>query len=280
MEMPLFSLLILGALVLLIFIPKIQVGVLDDELLGYDQSEFDRQNEKLKLEDDTRKTLAQVLGGGFLLLGLIFTYSNFRLNQDAQIADRIGKAAILLKDDNIGVRLGGLNELGKIARDSPRDHWSIMVIISNYIKEQQEKITGDGVNSQKGQSNESIRSDIETALTIIVNRKIQNDPPGGEINLSRINFKGARLYSQFKNIVLTNADLREINSLTYDQIKGAIIDEETKLPSNLDSQKLELVNISKANKERNIEIQKRSPNEAVSANATFLKILLDEPMGQ
>jgi uncharacterized protein YjbI with pentapeptide repeats len=185
-------------LVILWALPKFYVKSLQNTSLNRNQSEFDREKEKLKLEDDTRKTIAQIVGGAVFLFGLIFTYNTFILNREGQITDRFTKAVSQLGDEDIAVRLGGLYALERIAHDSPKDHWAIMEILSAYIREksQNKKPANTTEIDQKKQSNsmetkqtenETIKTDVQAALTIIGRRVYTQDP-----NMPQIELVGGR----------------------------------------------------------------------------------------
>jgi hypothetical protein len=116
------------------------------------ESRFDRENE-------ARKTLAQIIGGVLVLAGLYSSLQTFSLQQHTlslqqntfdlqragQITDRFTKAieklgAVETGPDgkpkiNLEVRLGGIYALERIARDSPTDHWTIMEVLSTYVRE-------------------------------------------------------------------------------------------------------------------------------------------------
>jgi hypothetical protein len=109
-----------------------------------DGNRFDRENE-------ARKTLAQIIGGVLVLAGLYSSLQTFSLQQhtfdlqrEGQITDRFTKAidqlgAVETGPDgkpkiNLEVRLGGIYALERIARDSPRDHWTIIEVLSTYVR--------------------------------------------------------------------------------------------------------------------------------------------------
>lgn len=93
---------------------------------------FTEEKEKLQLEDETRKTLAQIVGGLFLAFGLIFTYNSYRqdaeqlsistrqlkINEEGQVTERFTKAVALLGSGNVEVRLAGLYALERISKDA------------------------------------------------------------------------------------------------------------------------------------------------------------------
>jgi hypothetical protein len=94
------------------------------------------------------------LGAGLLAAGaLVFTALNFNLlrrnSQQAdrwqrraheltelgQVTDRYTKAIEQLGSDKLDVRIGGIYALERIARDSPRDHPTVMEVLAAFIRE-------------------------------------------------------------------------------------------------------------------------------------------------
>jgi Pentapeptide repeats (8 copies) len=88
-----------------------------------------------KLQNDARTTLVQAVGGAVLLIGLYFTLKNLQLTQDRQITERYTRAVEQLGSDKLEVRLGAIYALERIARDSERDHWPIMEVLTAYVRE-------------------------------------------------------------------------------------------------------------------------------------------------
>jgi predicted membrane metal-binding protein len=102
--------------------------------------------ERFKAENEARKTLAEIVGGAALLVGLYFTWANLqvtqettaknleiaqntlRISREGQLADRFTKAIDQLRAVNekgeklLESRLGGIYALEQIARISEQDH--------------------------------------------------------------------------------------------------------------------------------------------------------------
>ncbi|HEY6248387.1 MAG TPA: hypothetical protein VI685_00410, partial [Candidatus Angelobacter sp.] len=116
-------------------VPAWQVAQVD----GLDsKGRFDRVNE-------ARKTLAQIVGGTLLLIGFYATWKGIGLSREGQITDRFAKAIEQLGAAKAGVRVGGIYALERIAKDSERDHWTVMEVLTAYIRDnaQRKKDTGD-----------------------------------------------------------------------------------------------------------------------------------------
>ncbi|HLP92380.1 MAG TPA: hypothetical protein VK184_27780, partial [Nostocaceae cyanobacterium] len=60
---------------------------------------------------------------------------NAKIAEDKQITERFAKAVELLANKEIEARLGGIYTLERIARDSPEDHWTIMEVLTAFIRE-------------------------------------------------------------------------------------------------------------------------------------------------
>src|SRR5215211_1089315 len=91
--------------------------------------------DRLDLESKSRQTLAQILGGAALLVGLYFTSQTLRTTQEGQITDRFTKAITQLGDTNLAVRLGGIYALERIAKDSAFDHGSVIEVLTAFVRE-------------------------------------------------------------------------------------------------------------------------------------------------
>lgn len=127
---------------LVLYLPKLHIRSLHIE----PGKGFAQEKERLKLEDDTRKTVAQIVGGVVLLGSILFTYNTFRLQQESfslaqegQFTDRFTKAVEQIGSDKLEVRLGGLYALERIAKDSPKDHSTVMEILVANVRANQRK---------------------------------------------------------------------------------------------------------------------------------------------
>jgi hypothetical protein len=137
-------LLWVGSVVVLILavwlIPQWQVESYNESLAVEEKIPPERL---LSLENEYRKTVAQIIGGAVLLVGLYFTYRRIaaadrsvRISQEGQITERYTRAVD--QDDGskrLEVRLGGIYALERIARDSKEDHWTVLEVLAAYIRE-------------------------------------------------------------------------------------------------------------------------------------------------
>jgi hypothetical protein len=102
-------------------------------------------------------TLAQILGGAALLTGLYFTWRTLQVNREGQITDRFTRAIEQLgatsdeekKGRKVEIRVGGIYALERIARDSERDCWTIVRVLSAYIRENAPGLGGALSNDER-----------------------------------------------------------------------------------------------------------------------------------
>jgi uncharacterized protein YjbI with pentapeptide repeats len=140
-----------------------------------------------KLENDARATLVQALGGAALLIGLFFTWRSIRaternllitqetaaknlaIAQDGQITERYTRAIEQLGSNQLEVRLGAIYALERIARDSERDHWPIMEILTAYIRERA-PIRPEQEDASSHNAVPRLAIDIQAILTVLGRR--------------------------------------------------------------------------------------------------------------
>ena len=213
------------------FIPKWQVDT-------YIHSEdFLKQKEPIELENDTRRTWAQILGGAFFLITAYFTWRNLQIAKEGQITERFTKAIDQLGDkEHLEVRLGGIYALERIARDSKKDHWTIMEVLSSYVRikapwrgkaeQTKEKGMSKGKKSKESPESSQMLPDIQTILTILGRRTLSHEK--GEvrnIDLMKTDLRMASLFeANFENAILWEANLE--NAILWEvNLSGAELSE-------------------------------------------------------
>lgn len=157
---------------------------------------------------------------------------NVQLSEDKQITERFSKAIEQLGSEKIEVRLGAIYTLERIAKDSPKDHWTIMEILTAFIRENvplteddkipNVKIVNNNSNNQEEKKEiKKLRLDIQETLTVIARRNYENDLRYQRLILSNINIVKANLYkANLKGANLTGANLKGANLIAAD-LRGA-----------------------------------------------------------
>jgi len=195
-------------IVLLWGLPKWQAR----SIIGLESKDrFDRENE-------ARKTLSQILGGFVLIVGFYSTWQsitssqeNLRITFESQITDRFTKAISQLGDTKLEIRLGAIYALERIARDSPRDEWSIMEVLTAYAREHAKvKTPKKNLPKTKAESPE-ISEDIEAILSVIARRRLTYQKGEDQrLDLRNTDLRGADLVEAgLSGADFTKADLDE-----------------------------------------------------------------------
>lgn len=176
--------------------------------------------------NDGRRTWAQIFGGTFLAVSLWLAWENVVIAREGKITDRFSKAIDQLAHDKLAVRLGGIYALERVARDSPRDHWTIVEVLTAYVREQAHWARPDDYQSLTQFMNTkfdptdrtylamypNVLPDVQAVLTVLGRRRIEHD--GGRLDLSNV---------QLRNAVLTGAQLSGAN-LSGSDLEGALLD--------------------------------------------------------
>jgi len=146
-------------------------------------------NELLKLQNELRGTIVQAFGGAALLIGLFFTWRNIRatevnlqiaqkttastleLTKESQITERFSRAIEQLGSEKLEVRLGGIYALERVAKDSASDHWTVMEVLTAFIRENA-KWAGakQGKESAPERNFLTFPTDIQSILTVLGRR--------------------------------------------------------------------------------------------------------------
>jgi hypothetical protein len=194
--------------------------------------------------------MAQILAGTALLSGLYFTWRTLQVNREGQITERFTRAIEQLgathadNSKNLVLRLGGVYALERISKESKEDHWSIIEVLTAYVRQhtpwRPEEAQQDAAVQKKseystGKSEPSevpgLAADIQAIMTVIRRRtrSFGNGEPEfldlHETNLSGADFwyadlTGANLFKAN----LTGADLSHADLTTASFVKANLTD--------------------------------------------------------
>lgn len=220
------------------------------------------------IENASRLTIAQILGGFALLAGLYFTYQNvnvaqrnLRVTEEGKITDRFSKAVEMLGSDKLDVRLGGIYALERIAIDSKKDHWTVMEVLTAFVRKNApsyapikenasdasiKENASDDLNELEAFFNRDfekefedykkdwdeqiankLTEDIQAIMTVIGRRKWV-DKEKQRLNLNNVDLAHCVL----RNVDLSRADLMGSN-LHSTRLSGANLNEATLSGANL-----------------------------------------------
>ncbi len=237
----------------LIFIPRSQVQKLQ-ELTAV---------ERFTAENDARRTLAQIIGGVGLFIGLFVTarrigrameqsaaaahrsaetaratlevnrthaHETLRLSREGEITARFNHAITHLADESTEVRLGGIYALERIARDSERDHRTVFEVLTAFVRERSrfDEDTAFETKNLDGKPTAvrtRITADAQAILTVIGRRILGY----GE----RLHDRDKEPYLDLSNTNLWGADLKNGN-FSGVRFHGAHLEESTLDHANLE----------------------------------------------
>ncbi|MFI5353196.1 MAG: pentapeptide repeat-containing protein [Candidatus Binatales bacterium] len=180
-------------------------------------------------EDQARSSLAQILGGLFLLVGLYFTWwrmeeaetsrtaareeaeksraaaqtqatETARIAQEGLITECFARAIEQLGTDKMGVRLGAIYSLERIAHDSKRDHWPIMEVLTAYVRDR----------FPLGSIKYDIPDvDLQATVTVLGRRTLSYEVEKQRLDLTRTDLIGVDMRGlHFEKADFTLADFR------------------------------------------------------------------------
>ncbi|WP_051866188.1 pentapeptide repeat-containing protein [Streptosporangium roseum] len=161
--------------------------------------------------DAIRGRALAIATGLIALVAVYYTARNadtarrtFKLGEQGHVTDRYTKAIEQLGSDKLDIRLGGIYALERIARDSARDHPTVMEVLAAFIREHSLDDEFDKAGNAKPRGSRR-RTDLQAAASVIGRRVVSQDPPDARINLSGATLASANL----TGANLSNADLTE-----------------------------------------------------------------------
>jgi len=187
-----------------------QIGQLPD---GKDKVSLVK--DRIALENAIAGSLVQTVGGLLLFVTAYVSLQNLKATQrnvlvaeEKQVTERFTQAINQLGSGEIAIRFGGIYALERIAKDSPKDHWTIMEVLTSFI---QEKSPRPEVEQGEPSPSPKIQKDIQAALTVLGRREVEN-PQKNFLNLTETNLCGADLSSaKLRGAILKFADLSSAN---------------------------------------------------------------------
>ena len=138
---------------------------------------------------DATVTAAAIGVGGSVIVALAAFWANVRntnettalalraveLTEQGQVTDRYTKAIEQLgADKSLDVRIGGIYALERVARDSPRDHPTVMEVLAAFVREHSRE-QWPPVKPEAEPPRRTTRPDVQAAVTVIGRRNLEHD---------------------------------------------------------------------------------------------------------
>jgi hypothetical protein len=201
------------------------------------------QKDLITAENNARVTIAQIVGGFGLLVGLYLTYRNIKIAhrnvevaEEGKLTDRFSKAVELLGSDKLDVRLGGIYALERIARDSQKDHWTVMEVLTAFVREKSKQMPEipilptpkneedpvDYLGYFLENRSKRLPADFQVVLTVIGRRKWADEEKEHQrIDLSNSFLVGANLHGANLQRAIFNSANLTLASLHGAKLRGA-----------------------------------------------------------
>ena len=174
----------------------------------------DDAEKSAQIENEFRKTLAQIILG-VLLLGTLYVgwkrasaaERTVEVAQESQITERFTRAIEQLGSDKMAIRLGGIYALERIAKDSEKDHWQVVEVLTAYVR----KNSRSCGNFDQTRALLLVKTDIQAILEVLGRRNTEYENPKQRLNLRMTDLRGAELEGAvFRRANLGGADLHNV----------------------------------------------------------------------
>lgn len=172
-------------------------------------------------ERATQATLAQILGGAVIIVGLYFTYQNtktaqdtLRVTEEGKLTDRFSKAIELIGEGKAETSIGGIYALEQLAKDSAAHHWTVMEVLTSYIRRHSPLYPADNAP----EASTSVTPDVQAAIDVIGRRHHSGREHGQQvIDLTEASLRSANLSSGiFRKAVCKHVDFYRANLKSAD----------------------------------------------------------------
>jgi hypothetical protein len=137
----------------------------------------------------TRPFLPWIIATSIVLLAIAVTDPFTKAIDQLGAVDASGRS-------KLQTRLGAIYRLERIARDSEKDHWPVMELLTTYVRENS-PVTDRGNAQESGVAKKPRpRTDIQAILTVLGRRERRYERIGQVIDLHGANLRGANLLTQ------------------------------------------------------------------------------------
>jgi len=190
----------------------------------------------LQAARDAARGRLLTFGAGLFAAGaLVYTARNFSLSREGQVTDRYTKAIEQLGSKELDVRLGGIYALERVARDSARDHPTVMEVLAAFVRERSHEQWRPRTNREPGAQTpeRGLRPDVQAAVTVIGRRNPRHDRSDRQINLTDANLAHADLIdANLTDAFLIGANLSGAKLIVAD-LTGALLHDADLTDANL-----------------------------------------------
>lgn len=210
--------------------------------------------DSLVLKNTIAVGVVQAVGGLLLFVTVYVSLQNLKATQrnvlvaeEKQVTERFTQAINQLGSEKITVRVGGIYALERISKDSEKDYWTIVEVLTSFVREPLQSDSGQLVEPLT-----KITKDVQAALTVLMRRDLQQDPKNRILDLTEANLSGADLSganlsgANLDSVDLSGANLSGVN-LNFANLNNANLHSVSLIGASLIRAHLIHANLSSAN---------------------------------
>ncbi len=172
---------------------------------------YNSQNRDFTL--DIIKTLVSFSSLVATFIAAFSLISGYNHNNERLITDRFSKAVEQLGSPKLEVRIGAIYALERISKDSKKDYWTVMEVLTAFIREQSNLKTENKKKEQNTQEVSEPKIDIQAVITVLKRRsKSYNNGEKEGLNLYKVKLQKANLWgANIQQANLGGANLQRAN---------------------------------------------------------------------
>ncbi len=243
-------------------IDALPATVAPEDKLALQKDRLTLEKDRVNAQNAIYGTLIQAIGGAFFFVTTYLTWRNVKATEEKQVTERFSKAIELLGSKNLEVRLGGIYALERIAKDSEKDYWTIMEVLTGFVRERTKSRWEEAEKKQLS----PLPTDIQAVLSVLKRRtpsykqeeKYRLDLSGSVFSwmiVGKVSFKKMVLnVANFHQTYLNQADLSEADlsgaDFTKANLKGAILKDALLQAADFSGAYLSGADLTKANLKR------------------------------
>jgi hypothetical protein len=160
------------------------------------------------------QTIVTTIGGIAIFWNIVIarrqvaaTQQQMVITQEQIITDRFSKAVEQLGSEQLAVRVGAIYSLERIAKDSIRDHWTVMEVLSFFIQDRCPLREGDETSRKT-----DAFKDVQAAVIVLGRRNLSQDPKVNNLDLTDIELRWISFEAgDFRNTVFHHSNLNGIS---------------------------------------------------------------------
>jgi uncharacterized protein YjbI with pentapeptide repeats len=219
----LFTLIVITVLIV-IFLPILQLRFFPS-VYGLNLNSVNTHEDKVELitlENELRRTILQLSGGVFLLIGVAFSWNQYTQTKERDFSEKLNKTIALMGNDKEYVRIAAVHSLKHVSSNHESGNSVIIDILSSFLRDHA-AWKGDLIRERGDEITRAALQVISKALHQVDN--VSFDLSEGDfraIDLKEVNLSGGVILNsyfessdlkngEFVNAILTGSSFNSSN---------------------------------------------------------------------